>query len=82
MTSAAVMNVWPAIVALVGIVVWAVRVEAGMKANSSEIRSLWRQRHEDVEAQRKARDETNAMLAEIRKDVKRLLEKGGRGDGE
>lgn len=64
---------WAVAAGFLGIVVWAVRVEAGMKANQTEIKSLWRQRNEDLEAARSAREETNKLLSEIRQDIKVLM---------
>jgi hypothetical protein len=77
---------WALVVGLIGLIVWAVRVEGGMKQNASDIRGLWKQRHEDNEAHRRSRDETNATLAridskmdaafgEFRTDIKLLLQR-------
>ena len=79
---------WAVAVGFVGLIVWAVRLEAGMKANASDIRGLWRQRNEDIEAHRQARIETNALLTkldakmdaaftEFRGDIKTLLQRKG-----
>ena len=79
---------WPIFFAIVGVVIWAVRVEAGMKQNASDITALWRQRNEDIEAHKRAREETNDMLkkldgkmdaafSEFRSDIKALLRQGG-----
>lgn len=68
---------WAVVAGFVGVIVWALRVEAGMKANQGEIKSLWRQRNEDIEAHKFAREETNSMLAEIRADIKALLQRKG-----
>lgn len=67
---------WAIAVGFFGIVVWAVRLEAAARSNSDQIKSLWRQRHEDNDAHRIAREATNKMLDEIRQDIKRLLERG------
>lgn len=67
---------WAIVAGFVAVVVWAVRLEAGMKSNSDQIKSLWRQRNEDIDAHRLAREETNKMLDEIRQDIKRLLQRG------
>ncbi|MCP3654216.1 MAG: hypothetical protein GY766_04870 [Herbaspirillum sp.] len=45
--------------------------------NTKEIRRLWNQRREDLEASKAAREDTNAMLAEIRDDIKALIAKVG-----
>ena len=79
---------WAVIAGFTAVVVWAARVEAGMKKNSDEIRGLWKQRHEDLESTRAARAETNAVLTrleakmdeafkEFRDDIKELLRHGG-----
>lgn len=75
---------WPVIAGFTATVVWAVRVEAGMKKNARDIRGLWKQRNEDLEASRAARAETNSVLTrleakmdnafkEFRDDIKTLL---------
>lgn len=79
---------WAVAVGFVGLIVWAVRLEAGMKQNASDIRGLWRQRNEDIEAHKQARIETNALLtkldakmdaafSEFRGDIKTLLQRKG-----
>jgi methyl-accepting chemotaxis protein len=65
-------------VSFVAVVVWLVRLEAGSAENTKEIKRLWNQRREDLEASRQARDETNKMLAEIRDDIKALISKVGK----
>ena len=57
-------------------IVWLVRLEAVALANRQEIKRLWNQRSEDMQAAKEARDESNKMLSEIRQDVKDLLRKG------
>lgn len=69
---------WAVAVAFVGFVVWLVRLEGLGKTNAGEIRSLWRQRNEDLESHRRARDETNEVLAEMRADIKTLLARGSK----
>ena len=75
---------WAVVVGFIGVVVWAVRIEGSMKQNAADIRGLWKQRHEDNEAHRRARDETNITLSridakidtafnEFRTDIKQLL---------
>lgn len=74
---------------IIGVVVWLVRLEAGMKQNASEIRGLWRQRNEDLESHKQARKETNDLLKtmndkmdgafqEFREDIKLLLRRDNR----
>lgn len=70
---AIIQSVWAQLLALVGLIVWLVRGEAHTKANAAEIRRLWRQREEDLRAHKEARDTTNAMLDEVRRDIKTLL---------
>ena len=67
---------WGVILSALGFVVWLVRLEGLGKTNAGEIRSLWRQRNEDLESHRRARDETNEVLAEMRADIKTLLARG------
>jgi hypothetical protein len=77
---------WPQVLAVIALGIWLLRGEANTKANSSEIRRLWlqrredkanadRQRHEDLVAAASARDTTNALLDEVRKDIKTLLQR-------
>lgn len=79
---------WAVIVGFAGLVAWVVRLEAGVKQNASDIRSLWKQRNEDVEASKEARSETNRFLErldakmdmafnEFRSDIKTLLSRKG-----
>ncbi|VDC31543.1 hypothetical protein [Pseudogemmobacter humi] len=70
---AIIQAVWAQLLALVALIVWLVRGEARTKANAAEIRRLWRQREEDLRAHKEARDTTNAMLDEVRRDIKTLL---------
>lgn len=69
---------WPIAVSLTGVVVWLVRLEANSVENSKEIKRLWNQRKEDMEATQRSRTETNTMLAEIRDDIKALIAKVGK----
>jgi len=75
---------WAVLGGFIALIVWLVRLEAGMKANGKEILSLWRQRNEDLEAARSSRIETNEILGrldkkmeaaftELRGDIKELL---------
>lgn len=68
---------WPMVVAFVGFLVWLIRLEARSIENTKEIRRLWNQRREDLEASRQSREDTNKMLAEIRDDIKALISKVG-----
>ena len=69
---------WPMIVAFVGFLVWLVRLESRSIENGKEIKRLWNQRKEDLDAARIAREDTNRMLAEIRDDIKSLISKVGK----
>lgn len=68
---------WAAGITLAGVIVWLVRMEAKALANEREIRRLWLQRKEDLQTAKEARDESNSMLHEIRRDVKRLIGRDG-----
>jgi hypothetical protein len=69
---------WPIAVSFVAVTVWLVRLEAGSAENGKEIKRLWNQRREDMEATQRSRNETNSMLAEIRDDIKALIAKVGK----
>lgn len=69
---------WPVAVAFVASLVWLIRLEARSIENSREIKRLWNQRREDLEASRLSREETNKMLAEIRDDIKALIARVGK----
>ena len=79
---------WAVLVGFVGLVAWAVRLEAGVKQAQADIRGLWKQRNEDLEASKEARGETNRFLErldakmdaafnEFRSDIKTLLQRKG-----
>ena len=57
-------------------IVWLVRLAAIALSNRADIKRLWDQRSEDLQAAKDSRDESNKMLSEIRQDVKDLLRKG------
>lgn len=69
---------WPIIVGFVGFLVWLIRLEARSIENGKEIERLWKQRKEDLDAARMAREDTNKMLGEIRDDIKALIAKVGK----
>lgn len=73
----AILKFWPVAVGFVGFLVWLIRLEARSVENTKEIRRIWSQRKEDQEASRQSREDTNAMLAEIRDDIKSLIAKTG-----
>jgi len=68
---------WPVVVGFVALVAWLVRLEARAMDNTKEIKRLWNQRKEDIQASKEAREDTNKMLAEIRDDIKALIAKVG-----
>jgi hypothetical protein len=69
---------WPVLMGFIALIVWLIRLEARAMDNTKEIRRLWNQRREDLEASKQARDDTNRMLAEIRDDIKALISKVGK----
>ena len=69
---------WPIGVSFVAVVAWLIRLEAGSVENGKEIKRLWNQRKEDMDAAQRSRGETNSMLAEIRDDIKALIAKVGK----
>jgi hypothetical protein len=69
---------WPIAVSFVAVVVWLVRLEAGSAENTKEIKRLWNQRREDMDAAQRSRSETNAVLSEIRDDIKSLIARVGK----
>ena len=69
---------WPIAVALVGFLAWLIRLEASSIENGKEIKRLWNQRREDLEASNRSREDLNKMLAEIRDDIKSLIAKVGK----
>lgn len=73
-----VLKFWPVAMGFVALIVWLIRLEARALDNTKEIRRLWNQRREDLEASKQARDDTNRMLAEIRDDIKALIARVGK----
>ena len=67
---------WPIGLGFVSALFWLSRLEWRGLQNAAEIKRLWSQRKEDLESAQRARDETNKILDEIRKDIKELLKKG------
>lgn len=68
-------EIWGLLAALVGAVLWFARLEARALSNSAEIAHLQKQRHEDLERQKTHRDEMAKTLAEMRTDIKTLLQR-------
>lgn len=73
-----VLQFWPIALGFVGFLVWLIRLESRSIENTKEIKRLWNQRKEDLEASRQSREDTNKMLAEIRDDIKALISQVGR----
>ena len=69
---------WPIFVGFVGFLVGLIRLESRSIENGKEIKRLWNQRKEDLDAAKEARDQTNVMLAEIRDDIKALIRAGSK----
>ena len=64
---------WPIAVAVIAAIVWLIRLEARGISNGAEIRRLWSQRREDMEAAKESRDRMDRRLDEIGSDIKTLL---------
>jgi len=62
----------------IAFLVWLVRLESKGLQNERDIKRLWDQRKEDLEAAKASRNETNAMLGEIRDDIKSLIARVGK----
>ena len=73
-----ILQFWPVFLAFLAFLIWLIRLEARSVENTREIKRLWNQRREDLEASNRAREDTNAMLAEIRDDIKALIAKVGK----
>jgi len=68
---------WPIVLGFISLIVWLVRLEARSVDNTKEIKRLWNQRKEDLEASKQSRENTDKMLKEIRDDIKSLIAKVG-----
>ena len=69
---------WGLAAAGVGALFWLSRLEWRGLQNETEIKRLWSQRREDLESAQRARDETNEILREMQRDIKQLLQQGGK----
>jgi hypothetical protein len=69
---------WPIAVGFVAFLVWLIRLESRSVENNKEIKRLWNQRKEDLDAAKASREDTNKMLSEIRDDIKSLIAKVGK----
>ena len=68
-----VRNFWAIIAAAIGVIVWFIRLESRGIANAADIKRLWSQRKEDMEAAKDSRDRMDRRLDEIGSDIKTLL---------
>jgi hypothetical protein len=68
---------WALAMACVAGLFWLSRLEWRGLQNEAEIKRLWAQRKEDLQAAQRARDETNEILREMRQDIKSLLQQRG-----
>ena len=68
---------WPVLMGWGGFVVWLIRLEGRRVENTKGIRGRWNPGREDRGAAKGAREDANAMLAEVRDDIKALIAKGG-----
>jgi hypothetical protein len=64
---------WPVAVTCAATIVWLIRLEARGISNGAEIKRLWSQRKEDMEAAKDSRDRMDRRLDEIGSDIKTLL---------
>ena len=69
---------WGLVMAGIAGLFWLSRLEWRGLQNEAEIKRLWSQRHEDLQSAQHARDETNKILREMQRDIKQLLQKGGK----
>lgn len=69
----AIKEFWFLIVAGVSAVAWLIRLESRGIANAAEIKRLWHQRKEDMDAAKESRDRVDKRLDEIGADIKTLL---------
>ena len=64
---------WPVAVTVIAAIAWLIRLEARSISNGAEIKRLWSQRREDMEAAKDSRDRMDRRLDEIASDIKTLL---------
>ena len=69
---------WPIAIGFVAFVVWMIRLESKGLQNEREIKRLWNQRKEDLDAAREDRKRIHDILAEIQSDIKQLIGKVGK----
>lgn len=68
-----VLKFWPLILAAMGLVVWAIRLEGRLSKAADDIRVLWRQRAEDQASASTSRKEVHDALSDLQTDVKDIL---------
>lgn len=66
------------LLAIIGGVVWAIRLEGKFNVLAKDVENLWRQRDNDIDAAEKSRAELLSAVAEIRTDIKELLKQSKR----
>ena len=71
-------TLWPVAVGFVAFLVWMIRLEGKGLQNEREIKRLWNQRKEDLDAAREDRKRIHDVLAEIQFDIKQLIGKVGK----
>ena len=64
---------WPITVAVIAAIAWLIRLESRGISNGIEIKRLWSQRKEDMDAAKDSRDRMDRRLDEIGSDIKTLL---------
>ena len=64
---------WPIGAAVLAVVVWLIRLESRGISNATEVKRLWAQRKEDMQAARDSRDRMDRRLDEIGGDIKTIL---------
>jgi len=68
-----VRDFWAIIAAAIGVIVWFIRLESRGIANAADIKRLWSQRKEDMQASKDSRDRMDRRLDEISTDIKTIL---------
>jgi len=68
-----VRDFWAIIAAVIGMIVWFIRLESRGIANAEDIKRLWIQRKEDKEAEKDGRDRIERRLDEMGNDIKTVL---------
>ena len=71
-------TLWPVGVGFVAFLVWMIRLESKGLQNEREIKRLWNQRKEDLDAAREDRKRIHDTLSEIQSDIKQLIGKVGK----